>query len=335
MTLGKASGPWSVALVAVLAALLGVGSPAPAQGYGAGRLYFDFQDPRIVESSGLVASSVRDGVFFTHNDSPGTPEGQVEEARVFAVDDQGCTLAEYRLPGATNQDWEDIARGPSAAGGNVLWLGDIGDNNHMRTAGIDVYRVAEPNMNSSARRAADGCPTAAVETTAWTKFRLRYVDTPHDAETLLAHPSTGQLFVVTKSPTSTALVYAAPVELVEGVDNMLMPVAAITFPPSTTLGRGVQADQQFGFDAAGRLQTTAGDISADGTRVVIRTYTDAWEWDITGGDVPGAFLGVPRQLPLRYTAQGEAIAYTRDGAALVTTCERLDRICEGAHIYEG
>ena len=332
MNLGRSSRRCAVALVAILASL-GATAPSPASGYSAGRLYFQFQDPQILESSGVVASSVRDGLFFTHNDSPGSVEGQAIEARVFAVDDQGCTLVEHTLTAATNIDWEDIARGPSASG-SVLWLGDIGDNNHARTAGIDVYRIAEPNVNNSSRRASDGCPTAAVEPATWTRFRLRYLDTPHDAETLLAHPITGQLFVVTKSPTSTAIVYAAPVDLVEGADNLLTPVAVIAFPPSTTLGRGPQLDQQFPFDAAGRLQTTGGDISPDATKVVVRTYTDAWEWDVTDHDIPAAFAGTPRQLPLLYTAQGEAIGYTRDGTALVTTCEQLDRICEGAHIYD-
>ena len=320
---------------ALLAAILLVAmqNPGAAQGYSSGRLYFQFQDPEILESSGVVASSVRDGLYFTHNDSPATPEQQALDARVFAVDDRGCTLVEYGLPGATNQDWEDIARGPSPIG-SVLWLGDIGDNNRARLSGIDVYRIAEPNVNNSSVRATDRCPTKDEQSLAWSRFRLKYIDGPHDAETLLAHPVTGQLFVVTKSPTGTALVYAAPPELVEGVDNLLTPAGAIVFPPSTTLARGLQPETQTGYDVAGRLQTTGGDISADGTKVVIRTYTDAWEWDVVNGDVPAAFQSIPRQVPLLYTAQGEAVGYTRDGRALVTTCERFERICDGAHIYE-
>lgn len=328
---GLCSRAAALLVAGVFVALLG---PTAAHGYSPGRLYFQFQDAEILESSGVVASSVRDGLYFTHNDSPAAVEQQAVEARVFAADDRGCTLVEYALPGAMNQDWEDIARGPSPIG-SALWIGDIGDNNRARLSGIDVYRIAEPNVNNSSSRATDRCPTKDMQTVAWSRFRLKYIDGPHDAETLLVHPSTGQLFVVTKSPTGTAVVYAAPPQLVEGADNLLTPTGAIVFPASTTLMRGLQPDTQAGYDVAGRLQTTGGDISADGTKVVIRTYTDAWEWDVVNGDVAAAFRSIPRQIPLLYAAQGEAVGYTRDGRALVTTCERFERICDGAHIYEG
>jgi len=41
-------------------------------------------------------------------------------------------------------------------------------------------------------------------------------------------------------------------------------------------------------------------------------------------------LGRPTQTPLRYERQGEAIAYSRDGTFLVTTCEDVG--CTG-HVY--
>ena len=108
------------------------------------------------ESSGVVASSVRDGIFFTHNDSGDLP-------RFFAVDDQGCTLVTYTLGGVESVvDVEDIARGPSG-GESSVWLGDIGDNNHMRND-LAVHRVIEPNVNASPHRRSDGCPTPAEET---------------------------------------------------------------------------------------------------------------------------------------------------------------------------
>jgi hypothetical protein len=312
-------------------------SSTSAAAYDGGRDYFSFRDDRINESSGVVASSKRDGVYFTHNDSGDAP-------RFFAVDDRGCTLATYTLGGiAAVSDVEDIARGPSG-GTSSLWLGDIGDNNHMRND-LAVHRVVEPNVNASPHRESDGCPLPAEETVAVTTYRIAYPDTPHDAETLLADPVTGQLFIVTKSPNLQAFVYAAPLELDPDAVNVLELVGALRFPPSATYDRdpveAVQGDvallqQQLlpttPFDAIGRLWAVGGDIHPDRARVVIKTQADAWEWELADGASLGETLttGTPTQIPLRWERQGEAISYTRDGAALVTTCEDVG--CT-AHIY--
>jgi hypothetical protein len=314
-------------LLALVGLLAGVASAAPAHaaGYSAGTDYFSFRDDQIVESSGVVASSKRDDVFFTHNDSG-------DLARFFAVDDHGCTLARYALGGLTtpvdefkaSHDVEDIARGPHD-GTSTLWLADIGDNLHQRVE-IDVYAVPEPNSNASAGRSSTGCPTAAEEVVAATTYRLKYADVAHDAETLLADPHTGQLFIVTKEPTGESQLYAAPPTLDPNVVNTLTPVAEIAYPPSTTYDRTPDqivgaGPEQLGFDAAGRLWAVGGDVSPSGDRVVIRTYTDAYEWAIPAAGLAGAFTAVPTKIPLRYQKQGEAIAYTRDGRSLVTTCE--------------
>jgi hypothetical protein len=292
----------------VAAALVAATSSNAASGADAGTDYFSFQDERINESSGVVASSKEDGVFFTHNDSGDLP-------RFFAVDERGCTLATYALDGvAAVSDVEDIAR--SADG---LWLGDIGDNNHMRND-LAVHHVAEPDVVTSD---VEGCPTPADETVAVTTYRIAYPDTPHDAETLLADPATGQLFVVTKAPMLQSFVYAAPMPLDPDAVNVLELVGSIVFPPTTTFDRELAVEQQLAFDLAGRLWAVGGDVHPDRTRVVIRTYTDAWVWELADGASIGETLtlGRPTQLPLRYERQGEAIAYSRDGSFLLTTCE--------------
>lgn len=325
-----------VLLVSVAA--LAASSSTPAAAYTSGRDYFSFRDARIKESSGVVASSERDGVFFTHNDSG-------DEPRFFAVDDQGCTLATYTLGGiAAVSDVEDIARGPHE-GESALWLGDIGDNNRVRND-LAVHRVVEPNMNASPHGQSDGCPTGAVETVAVTTYRVAYPDRAQDAETLLADPETGQLFVVTKSPTLQASVYAAPLELDPAAVNVLELVGTITFPPSATYERdpveavqGEPAMLEQGllpttpFDVIGRLWAVGGDIHPERERVVIKTQADAWEWELAEGASLGETLtdGTPTKIPLLWERQGEAIAYSRDGSALVTTCEDLG--CT-AHIYE-
>ena len=302
-------------------------SPANADGYEPGEVLFSLRDPQITESSGVVASSVRDDVWFTHNDSG-------DSARFFALDRFGCTLAEYGLPGVEAIDIEDIARG----GDGAIWLGDIGDNNHMRSS-IVVHRIDEPRVDeSSSHRSSDGCRTAEAVDVASTSYTLAYPDHPHDAETLLIDPADdGPLLIVTKTPLGQSTVYAAPVPLLPGVVNVLTPVGAVAFPPSTTYDRPLvpaSPGTQQAFDVAGRLMAVGGDAAPDRDRVVVRTYTDAYEWTVAPGQSLGLAMttGLPRQIPLRYQRQGEAIAYTRDGSSLLTTCE--DAGCE-AHLYRG
>src|SRR4051812_38520627 len=93
----------------------------PAGASAAPTPLFTLRDPQIAESSGIAATSARDDVVFTHNDSGNT-------ARFFAVDPYGCTIGVFTAPGVTATDWEDMARGP----GRSLWLGDVGDNDATR-----------------------------------------------------------------------------------------------------------------------------------------------------------------------------------------------------------
>ncbi len=75
---------------------------------------FAFQDPAIVESSGLVA--LGDGLFATTNDSG-------DSGRVFTVDDDGETVG-VTTWASTPDDVEALA----PAGDGEVWVGDIGDN---------------------------------------------------------------------------------------------------------------------------------------------------------------------------------------------------------------
>jgi hypothetical protein len=51
--------------------------------------------------------------------------------RIYAISEQGKRLADVRLDGATNWDWEDIAVNVED-GISYIYLADIGDNNHVR-----------------------------------------------------------------------------------------------------------------------------------------------------------------------------------------------------------
>ena len=264
--------------------------------YGDPTVAFSFADPRISESSGLAGSSAP-GLVFTHNDSG-------DEARFFAVGEDGRTRTTYVLPGVQARDWEDIARGPDEQGRSSLWIGDIGDNGAERDRGILVHRVLEPGPSDQ----------EAVTTEPPTSFRLRYPDGPRDAEGLVVHPRTGRLYVVTKPLGGPAEVYAAPQPLDPDGPNVLEPVAEARVDGTGTPGGP-------GIGSLAQLLVTAADISPDGSRVAVRTYTDLYEWSVAGDDVAGAFAGEPVVTPLPPTEQGEGLAYTADGTAVLVSSE--------------
>jgi hypothetical protein len=286
--------------------LLACAGALAARAAGTAQLLCRFQDPEIAESSGLAAASASGEYFFTHNDSG-------DRARIFAVDRQGRTLATFKVPGATNHDWEDMARARDAEGRPTLLIGDIGDNGKKRDHVI-IYEVPEPPVDVS--RAG-----VHAETEPARRYEVRYPDGPHDAETLLFNPVSGQVFLVTKDLKSSG-VYASRGRLKADEPNVLTKVSWIRFVslPATTKSLA---------DYLRRLLATGGDISPDGTRVVIRTYTDAYEWTIHRGDVAAAVRTEPTHYPLPVTVQGEAAAYTTDGAAILFSSEKA-----GAPVHE-
>jgi hypothetical protein len=238
----------------------------------------DVQIPKLTESSGVVASRLYPGVLWTHNDSGKGPW-------LFAIDRAGKLLSRWQVTSARSYDWEDIAVGPRG-----LYIGDIGDNNRDRPS-ITVYRIPEPDPH-----AAKPGRTASAE-----GFRFTYPDGPHDAEALLVHPKTGDVYIVSKAHLSDSetAVYRARAPLRSG--TVLQKVAVLH------IARGLLGS------LAG---ITGGDISPDGSRVVLCDYFAAYEAAFD----PSWKLEWNR-LDLGKRAQGEGICYRADGRAILATSE--------------
>src|SRR5689334_24293211 len=102
--------------------------------YGPPTTLATIKDNSITESSGLVASRTKPGAYWTHNDSGDGPF-------IYAFDTRGEMLATFRVTGATNNDWEDIAAGPGPQPNrSYLYIGDTGDNDRKRPE-VVVYRI--------------------------------------------------------------------------------------------------------------------------------------------------------------------------------------------------
>jgi hypothetical protein len=131
------------------------------------------EDPRITESSGVVASRQHPGVFWTHNDG-------AKSYLLFAMTREGKSLGSFHLAGAVLNDWEDIAIDNEGH----LFVGDIG-NNDARRFSIAVHEIDEPDPKASG--------TSVRVKRSW---HLRFPKAPFDCETLFVWAGFG--YVVSK-----------------------------------------------------------------------------------------------------------------------------------------
>ena len=212
-----------------------------------------------------------------------------DSARVFAVDAAGKLLAELAVPGAENVDWEDIAVGPAGA----IYVADIGDNLAKRPS-VVVYRVPEPKVTGA---------SAPAQTATAQRFELRYPDGARDAEALLVDPRSGALTIVSKSFGGTAGIYTAARPSATGPTTM-------TRAGTLSLGIGEAV--------------TAGDVSADGRTVAVRTYDRAFVWSKTAKASVSSTLrrrSCSPVLSLLNEGQGEALVLSRHGTSFYTVPE--------------
>jgi hypothetical protein len=266
-----------------------------ASPYAAPLILGTLKNRSIVESSGLTASRTTPGIYWTHNDSGDGPF-------IFAFDAAGTARGVWQVPGSAARDWEDIAAGPGPQSGtSYLYIGDIGDNKEIRPD-IVVYRVAEPTVT-----AADASSTKANPQTAQPAevIRLRYPDGKHNAETLMVHPQTANLYIVTKVRSDEPGVYEAQAPLSADTTTTMKRIATLNI--QSVLGGLV----------------TGGSISPDGTRVSLCDYFQGYELVLPQNS--SSFDVIWSQpltiVPLGQRQQGEAITYSLDGKALLATSE--------------
>ncbi|MEU9922453.1 WD40 repeat domain-containing protein [Streptomyces griseoluteus] len=165
---------------------------------------FTIEDPRITESSGLAASHLHPGVYWTHNDSDDGPY-------LYAVDSRtGKTVATLTLRGiGSPRDVEAISIGPD----DQIYVGDIGDNFHGRWPYVWIYRLPEPK-------------TLEDQTVTATQYVVKYSDGPRDAESLAVHPETGRVYIIDKNEDGGHL-YEGPAQLSSSGANIFRPVAPV------------------------------------------------------------------------------------------------------------
>jgi hypothetical protein len=156
-----------------------------------------------------------------------------------------------------------------------------------------IYRVAEPDV-------AVGRPAGMRAVTA-DALPFVYPDGSHNCETLLAHPRTGDLYLVTKRG-GVAGVYRMPMPFTPGVRATLVHLRDIPIADGAVV--------------------TGGDIHPCASRVLLRTYGALYEYRAAAGAAFETTFGATAiSVPVAREPQGEAVGYALDGRGYVTISE--------------
>lgn len=248
----------------------------------------NLEDADITESSGIAASKCQPDVYWTHNDSG-------DDAFLFAIGPKGEKLGTWRVPSATNYDWEDIASTREANGTCYIYIGDIGDNGRKREDYV-VYKVAEPTVSPDADPSSKRSP---LETQRPESIRYTYPDGKHNSEALLVDPKTKAIYIVTKRFSGPASVFK--LKTGASVAEKLGEIALPAVPNGSVTG---------------------GDISPDRGRLVLCDYSAIYEFTLANGtSVDNFFAAEPFSMAVGDRKIGESVAYSADGKALLLTSE--------------
>jgi hypothetical protein len=216
---------------------------------------------------------------------------------VYLLDGSCKVTKTLNFSGRGGRDPQDLA----VAADGAIWVADTGDSGDQPRTSVVLWKVP-----------ADGA--------AATLYRLTYPSGQHpDAEALLLQPD-GTPLIITKGGTAGPADIYKPTAALDDKSTSGVPMAKVgTFTPVKT-----QTPSKFGSEV-GPTTVTGGSVSKDGSKVLIRTLTDAYEWNIAGGDIV-ATVGTDKYkiTPLPNEPNGSAVAYSADGSKIITLSSTSD-----------
>jgi hypothetical protein len=239
----------------------------------------------LLEISGVAASRINPGILYIHNDS-GNPN------QVYLTDESGADKGTLTLTPVGNRDWEDIAVGPGpVAGVSYVYVGDIGDND-SKYPSVFIYRFPEPDL--SGKTVPFISDIAAVDI-----IELKYPDGPQNAETLMVDPLTKDIYIASKQ-------------------SNLSNICVARYPQSTTSATVMTPVVQLYFNKA-----TGGDISPDGSEILLRSNELIWYWKLPAGTgISAGLLTKPQVAPYANNEpQGEGVGFAANGSGYYTDTE--------------
>lgn len=250
-------------------AAVDTGPPPACSAWGQPETTGTVVDETLDEISG-VAPSIR---------NPGTlwvVEDRNNAAAVVGLDELGNTVLTIELDGVVNEDMEDLDVVPCGETTCIV-VADTGDNGHDRPDAAFVV-FEEPEI---------GPISVVVEPVS---YPFNWPEAAEDNESL-THTNDGRLVMATKRNDMTTDIYTIAAFTRGAVPNR---VAVIPSAPPDTEGGGTQV--------------TAISLWPDQSRLLVRTYREAFELVLDGG-IDRVRSGEVSPLPYAAIDHVEAVAY--------------------------
>ena len=259
----------------------------------------------VMESSGMEISARFPDRVYHINDSGDT-------GRFYTTDLKGANTQAVLVEDFNPVDTEDIAIGDCGSGGGTcLFIADTGDNNVTRDD-VEIVVVEEREQYPS--------NVAPLH-----RIRLRYPEGPQDAESLAVNPQ-GDLFIVTKRvDIDEGMVEPSRVYRLQQRDWLAAEGTIMTAELMAELELTAINSNEF---FLANLPTAA-DISDDGTRLLLLTYDNAFEFiiDFSGEGLKltsEMVVGVDYQeIEIERLEQQESVAYVPGQAAFIFETESV------------
>ncbi|RZA19834.1 MAG: hypothetical protein EOP93_07650 [Lysobacteraceae bacterium] len=237
-------------------------------------------DGDLDEVSGMAASQAHDDVLWAIEDS-GNP------ARLYALSRRGRVLARYKVEGARNIDWEDMASF-DLDGRHYLLVADTGDNGGQRRDFV-LHVFEEPKtLRGGTLRPA------------WS-IRARWADGPRDCEAVAVDAVAGKVLLVSHGEWREARRIGRLADVPEA-----------------------DADLQRSDPKLAKLspQVTAADLSPDGRTLAVLTYGSVLFYRRQPGEDWGEAVGrAPEAHDVPLIPQAEALAWSKGGGGLYASGE--------------
>ncbi|MFI3240894.1 MAG: hypothetical protein R3Y22_10010 [Bacteroidales bacterium] len=223
-----------------------------------------------------------------------------DEPRICLINLDGELIATVTVPTIINRDWEEIT-----IYDNHIYIGEIGDNLAVYPD-KKIYKIAEPKIDTSKLN-------QMLEITEVETMVFNFADQQRDSETLMSDPLTGDLIILSKRDPNNR-VYITPFIATDGDTINIEPVAMVNI-----------------------AQPTAGDISPDGMRILIKDYLQIyyWERESTEELLDKTLAREPIVIPYILEPQGESIAWDLEGVNFYTVSEKAQSEAVLIYLYKG
>jgi len=252
----------------------------------------------LPELSGLTTSTRRPNELWAINDSGNS-------SRLYRLDESLNVVQIVKLK-PDNRDWEDLS---SYTDGQYTWIviAETGDNNKKhKKAKLYFYREDKLLSADKKRLLPDRI------------LRFNYPTSPQDVEAIAIDPALNEIILISKKNTKSPKAYSLKL-------NGKNKQTAV----SITKLKHLKNASKFSVLAAKLTRhnldaVTAMDISKDGSKAVVLTYTDVWLYQREAKQSwNDAFKIEPQHLGRHRLQQAEAISFSLDDTKIWVTSERL------------